>query len=548
MSGWYFYLNKGKAVGPVDRSEVRSAIDRGQIGPFDLLYRDGENRWQPTHEFPEFKSQFRGSARPKMEDTWVVLTRQETRKGLAYLQRGPYTTMQVQEQLQSGEIQYRDFIWKEGQDQWSRISSIESFNPTPIKWTPATKLPHDVDIDESEEITADHPMDEVVTRTRPEPPGAEPPREALTPDLTESGEVPPVTIRAVPRSPQRTTVKIPAIRRPDPSLQQWAQAQKRLPMMRVAAGLASLAVIGFLVYHRVEILKLSGITLEKEEEISAPPAPPAPGKGRSRIKAPSVAQPAPTPMPPPAPEPPKPPEPEVPRVEPTRLSLSISDNESQRPSAVLATDGSHHYPIRVLVTGDAGEVLGQVSVYREVTVRWGVNERPRLDLGGMNLGEGRYRIIAKVNTLEESKNFRVGRDGRDFRAKLDRHRKLISLPFQRERRRLIRAAAGLERLASELRRVNNRPNGPSKDALRKWKAGYQEWIRESLGGLELSDPKALVFPVHWRTLKERQAALYEIYQGLEQNPNRPNTQNDLQKIAGALDALAGDSQKLSLFR
>jgi hypothetical protein len=555
MAGWYFYLNKGKAVGPVDRAEVKSAIDRGQIGPFDLLYREGDSRWQASHEFPEFRSQFRGSPRTKIEDVWVILTRQETKRGMAYLQRGPFTTKQVQEQLQSGEIQYRDFIWKEGQDQWSRISSLENFNPPPMKWTPATKLPHDVDIDEDEEITADHPLDEVVTRTHYRPtPEAKPP-EASTPDLTEAAEIPPATVRPVPRSPKQPTVKIPATRPPDLVQQQqqpWIPASKRLPMMRFAAGLASLAVIGFLIYHRAEILQLSGVKIAKEEEVVAPPAPPAPGKGGTRIKPTPAAQkapaPPPAPMPPPAPEPVKVSEPEIPRVEPTKLGVSIANNESARPSAVFTTDGSHHYPIRVLVTGEAGDVLGQVSLYREVTVRWEAKGKPRLDFAGMNLGEGRYRMVARVNNLEESRNFRIGRDDRGFRDKIRRHRKLISLPFQRERRRLIRATSGLEQLASELRRLNGAPNGPSKEGLGKWRANYQEWVKEWLSGLDPNDPKSLVFPAQWRALREKQNDLFEVFQGLERNPNRPNAREDLQNVAGALNALVGDSQKLSLFR
>src|SRR5262245_12531666 len=111
MPEWYFYMNKGKAVGPIDRGEVKSAITRGQIGPFDMLYREGQERWQPSHEFMEFKGEFKEKPRPKLEDTWVVLVRQETKRGLAYLQKGPFSTKEIQSQLKSGEIQYRDFIW-----------------------------------------------------------------------------------------------------------------------------------------------------------------------------------------------------------------------------------------------------------------------------------------------------------------------------------------------------------------------------------------------------------------------------------------------------
>lgn len=548
MSDWYFYLSKGKAVGPIGPLEVKAAIERGQIGPFDLLYRDGQERWRPSHEFGEFKGEFKERPKSRPEDTWVVLVREETRRGMAYLQRGPFSTAEIQAQLKAGEIKYRDFIWRDGQEEWSRISALEIFNPPPVKWQPATQLPQDVEIEE--EVTADHLVEEVVTQTRVQLPETMTPKEAVTPDLTVVlPEAPaPRPYRPVPRSPTQPSTRLKTPRPQDNNVvAPWALGlPRRFRLARWAAMAASLGVLLFLFVHREDILKVAGVQWpgETEEPVGPAPAPPKRSKGKAvRPEMPKVAEVAPAPPPPPAP----PPEPEVPKVEPTRFKVQIG-GDSSRPTATFVTDASIHFPIRVTVMGEAGEVLEQVSVYREVTVRWGKNEKPRLDLFTMNLGDGKYRLQAQIgNELKDQVGFRLGRDNREFRARLDRHRKLISLPFQRERRRLIRAAVDLNRLGSELRQSLSNPE-VNREALRRWRTDLNEWTRQDLGGIDLDDPKSLVFPLQWRKLREHRQTLNEWAQDAERSGKKPTSPEAVRDLVSELGQLTALSQKISLFR
>jgi len=542
---WYFYLNKGKAVGPIDRAGIKSAIDGGQIGPFDLLFREGDDRWQPIHEFAEFKGQLKGAPKPRIEEVWVVLQREETRKGLAYLQRGPFTTKQVKDQLQAGEIQYRDFIWQEGQRQWSRISANEVFNPPPVQWKPTNSLPQDVDFDD--EITADHLIDEVAQQSHVEPYLDPVPPEASTPDLTEEGaSEPPAMARSVPRPFRQPTARIPVQRRPNVGLKQWPiEGARRFSLKWISGGVVGLALVVFLASHRQEILKRFGIQVTEVEEVADLPKPPAKGKSRGK-DAPVVEPPAPTPTaelkvePPPSEEP-------LQKVVPKRLSVEISGNSTSNPQANFSTDGSIHYPIRVLVVGEAGDVLGRVSVYREVTVRWNDKESPRLDLGTMELGNGRYRLVATVVDQKAVGTFRLGPENREFKEKLERHRKLISLPFQRERRRYIQAARGLGVLGEKLLKASSVRSGISRDGLRRWKSDYDDWVKVRISGLALDDPKGLVFPGQWQSLKTARQSLFDIYKSLEKDPKAGKAQAELKSLSSELSDLEAAGQKLSLF-
>ncbi len=542
---WYFYLNKGKTVGPIDRTEVKSAIERGQIGPFDLLFREGENRWQPIQEFAEFRGQLRSQPKAKLEDTWVVLVKQETRKGLAYLQRGPFTTQQIQDQLQSGEIQYRDFIWQEGQNQWSRISVLGVFNPPPVQWKPETQLPHDVDFSD-DEVTAEHDIEEIMKQSHDEPPKDFAPPEANTPDLTKMDDEPPPPRRPISRTIYPPTGRIPVMKRPDTFVKPWPlDLPRRFSRMRLAAGVASLGLLAFLFFHREEILQRSGIKLGKQEEEVLAPTAPLPPKGK-KGKAQTLSQPVPPAPTPEVKEPEaQPSAAQVAKATPTRLSVSLSRNATLHPQANFSTDGSFHFPIKVLVTGEAGEILERVSLYREVTVRWAVNEAPRLDLGSMGLGDGKYKLVATLNGFEDRQEFRVGGDDREFRGKLERHRKLISLPFQRERRRFIRAASDLRTLSASLQKANE---SGSREALRAWKTDYQEWSKNRLSGLSLDDPKGLVFPMQWQIVRESRQAMVDIHKSLEKNQKKDSVPEDLKKITASLSELAAGGQKLSLYR
>ncbi|MGE0764713.1 MAG: GYF domain-containing protein, partial [Bdellovibrionales bacterium] len=505
MTDWYFYLDKGKTSGPFGKNEIAAAISRGQLGPFDLIYREGEEKWLPLHQFPDFKPLFKSQIKEEIEESWVVLVRRDNERGVSYLQRGPFSTDKVKKMLLAGDIRYRDFIWREGQAQWSRISTLELFAPPPVEWKPLHALPQDVK--ESDERSREQILKEVVSK----PPAVRspvqeaPPLEAEPVDLADAqAEPPPSNTRGVPRSKTHPTTKSPLNRQKyqdlAPLIFQMPK-ERRISLLFISAVLATVALVGFLIGHRHEIVQFIDSksasfnedneplskTLDKKKAAVKPSEP-------EKVAAPAVAAPEPTPAPVPVPD--------LPRIEPTRLRAQLQDPGTSKAAIVFDTDGSHHFPIRVTVIGQAGLVLGAVSVYRDVTVRRQREALARLELGSLDLGEGQYSLTAQMKEIKGELKFRVGRDDKEFRRQMDRHRKLISLPFQRERRRLIKASKELYALGLNFRQLSGVSAAAWREGYKRWSESLSKWSYSQLDGLNVNNPKSLVFPRSWQDLVE----------------------------------------------
>jgi hypothetical protein len=52
MAQWY-YTQKGQQAGPVDEAQLRGLLAGGQVGPQDLVWKDGLANWQPASSVPE---------------------------------------------------------------------------------------------------------------------------------------------------------------------------------------------------------------------------------------------------------------------------------------------------------------------------------------------------------------------------------------------------------------------------------------------------------------------------------------------------------------
>ena len=52
----YFYLQKGKVVGPISFEDICREIEFGRLNGFDLIYRDDEKKWKPLGDFKELES------------------------------------------------------------------------------------------------------------------------------------------------------------------------------------------------------------------------------------------------------------------------------------------------------------------------------------------------------------------------------------------------------------------------------------------------------------------------------------------------------------
>ncbi len=530
-TGWFFYLEKGKAKGPIEKDQIEAAIQRGKLGPFDLVYREGSEKWLPLHQFRDFKPLFKSTIKAEIEDSWVVLVRTESKKGVTYLQRGPFDTDKVKKLLQAGEVRYRDFIWREGQSQWSRISSHEEFSPPAPEWKPSHKLPHDVG-EFKDQRTKEEIFQEVVIRPPAELTDEEIPLEVEARDLTLQKDAPKPAVERVERAPSRSErrVRTAAVtgtrsrrREHTSALIQipTSMGLRQMPLLWVAAALGVMLVSGILYSNRHEIAKAFKIEVPAPEEERITPAQPPPVQAAPvAVEKPQVKAAA----PPPAPQPP--------RIDPTRLAARLTQAGTPRAALNFDTDASFHFPIRVQIFGAAGQILGSVSVYRDVTIRKSKEGEAKLELSALNLGEGSYALEARVKDVGAALKFRIGRDNKAFRAKLERHRKLISLPFQRERRRLIRATIDLQNIA----------RAGARNGFRRWNESLHKWAEEQLEGLNLKNPKSLVFPAEWTDLVDVRDELKRI--GSAVSPDA----KEFRAAEERLHVQVERAQELSLYR
>ncbi|MBX7232449.1 MAG: DUF4339 domain-containing protein, partial [Bdellovibrionales bacterium] len=543
---------QGKTIGPVDQQEMIMVIKSGKLGAFDLLYREGQEKWQPCHQFGEFNELFKTAAPVRFEDSWVVLIKKTSGDKINYLQKGPFSTAKVKELLQAGEIRYSEFIWKEGQKKWARISSLELFNPPPVQWQPAVVLPQDVEAKK----TVPENLSEMVTQIRWVPSESKPeaiPAEATSIDLVTAKLNPEPTLTEQRKAADsrnivvenKVTEQIPFIK----PKSKWLE--KFILILSIFA-----AILFFLYRQELVPLIQNKWAIIKPQRVNPPPKilsvpnPPPP-----------QIQPAPLPntnpvllrepqQPLPAPPQPTPAKVEVPipRVEPTFLNAKITSHSPK--SVLFFTDGSPHFSIRVEIKGRAGEILDQVNYYKEIILRWKNNEKPRLDLESLNLPEGLYELHAKMGEfLAQPSSFRMGKEDKEFQTRLAQHRKFISLPFQRERRKLILASSELLQLGQKLVQNLNLEPGIWSQQYREWKKNVNEWNKYNMSILKTGSPKTLVFPDQWEDLKEQRKNIFEVANSFDKAKmqNQKIEAKISRDLIAKLQEILTQCQKLSLY-
>ncbi|OQW48605.1 MAG: hypothetical protein A4S09_04190 [Proteobacteria bacterium SG_bin7] len=138
MSKWY-YLLKGKAQGPVTENQIRELLREHQLTLNDIVFREGENKWKRISEFADanFVQEAVGETNlqqliklPTKNDPekWVVLLKIQTETEIKFVQKGSWTTTEVKNAIQRGEVSYSDHIWKSGFTKWERIGDLDEFS------------------------------------------------------------------------------------------------------------------------------------------------------------------------------------------------------------------------------------------------------------------------------------------------------------------------------------------------------------------------------------------------------------------------------------
>jgi len=137
VSAWYFNKNL-KPQGPLSFEEIKKKILRGEIGPTDLVLKEGESHWRPAMEwrdftqdlFPAFqKNLFKKSSLQEKEWILLIFTKEE---GPAPSQEGPYSVEDLQGFLSTGRVSPEDYVWRSGLTGWVQIKDRVEFASSTI--------------------------------------------------------------------------------------------------------------------------------------------------------------------------------------------------------------------------------------------------------------------------------------------------------------------------------------------------------------------------------------------------------------------------------
>lgn len=131
MSSWYFHKNL-KPQGPLDHTEMKRKIMKGEVGPTDLILQEGGDSWLPAAEwrefprelFPAFQKNYFKNPSPQ-EREWVLLVfNSESSQGR---QEGPYSLEDINRMLSAGDVRAEDYIWRSGLTGWVQVKDRAEF-------------------------------------------------------------------------------------------------------------------------------------------------------------------------------------------------------------------------------------------------------------------------------------------------------------------------------------------------------------------------------------------------------------------------------------
>jgi len=468
---WY-YLLKGRPHGPVTLDEVKREISSSAIGSDDLLYKESDTVWRMANTFEELGAAFKKSqdqeANRKDAKEWVLLLRKET--GGGYKQRGPYSRIDIQKMLKSGEINYTDHAWRKGLKEWYKIISIAEFREDAEGPGGKPKIPEST-VSEStipqSTVKMGSPEDEVVSPSQdlseitmklPMPVDADEPtrvtsasskrhKEENDDDIAESDSEIIRKIRRGLNSGNAVTEvadesKKSFATRVTPVMSRrinlWAYYLDLTPVKRaVFTGGALFVFLGAifvftyvstyfdrqkLAFERRKVDPRELIIVPEEEVAPTPPdSDVVKSNEESAKEVVKVEE----------------------RVSPTYLNI-IKVNED-KPTALLkiSTNGSSHYPIELKITASGGDVLGFMSYCKKNILRKG--DSRDVSIKSLGLPPGKFRIKASIGTLSAATTFDFENDSADFNKRMSYQRKKYVYFHNLERFQFIRLSSSLEK-------------------------------------------------------------------------------------------------------
>ncbi len=562
---WYIQ-KKGRTEGPIPEETLINAIRKGEMGPYDLVFREGEARWQSLSDFSIFAENFKQqtpapSSADSNSEQWVVLVRNKNKKDRR--QKGPYTTAQMRDLIRSGDLKMSDYVWKEGMKEWYRLHSLDIFHqdnaPVDLPNTVITPIVNSTGAELLKNVT-------LQPRPQVKPPESPPPETTGT-DLTkqeafETAKTKDITktlTAPVKKSSKHRSRKRPSAVR-DGNLDITAVTQvRRISPLQVFLELswpkrvfysclfvigsltALMSVLYFTSYRDAKLLS------ERKIERVAPPPTLSAAKGSARPEKSAKDNTAketatnatPTPLPP---------EPDTP---PKFMKARVAQGQSDDATIEVATNASRHYGTTLEIAGEAGRVIGVRSYFRQVKLR-GVDGR-KIAVESLNLRPGYYSIDVTLGEYSDHVSVAWKVNTKTFKTDFTEHRKKISYYAGEERYNLIKTSEFLEQQAKEMVAQvldparQAKPFGPYYSA---WKKKLDHPPSGYLMSVNSKNRGNYVFSEAWLRLRELRDDLKVAAKALSSAENKaaPEATFDLRQIGTDLQRQKEAALQASLWR
>lgn len=426
----FYRLKNQRAQGPFTLEEMLHWVRMEDLSALDPIFREGDEKWRPLSEFAEFRAALNEIKVKKELDSWVLLVKKDPSKKGGYVQKGPFSTEQIREMIQKGEVVYTDHVWKKGMTEWRKVSSVEAFNPP----TPVWDLPPPPQI--FPPVPKDVPSEELLKSVikKPQAPLHEPkPPEAFGEDLASK-----TVITPTPSQQIHITVNQPAAPASTVASPSVTPAKAELPpenthvRVRISEDeegsnwwihlLIIAVVMGFSGYYLM-------VTSRPDSEVEEK-TPPVASKQESEL--------APEPEPLPRAEPTPVPAPEPPVSQPVRApkTLRVETGGRRTGKITVKSDASPHFDLKVELSAGFGDVVGKKSEVRKRTFQR-VNFPYEMDLANL-VAPGFYTLKLELGEKTYKTKVWVNSTGKDLKPQLQRYIKQNIFGFIAEKRKLMR--------------------------------------------------------------------------------------------------------------
>ena len=134
----YFVAKEGVQKGPWTLNEITQNIQKKVLTWSDYIYDDKVNLWLFLFEFPQLTDSFNSSFKNPVQKSKTITNYDTYKDRIWYILKinenyGPFTAAEMIQMLQGKTLSEYDFVWRQDQASWQRLSEVPEFHPVKIK-------------------------------------------------------------------------------------------------------------------------------------------------------------------------------------------------------------------------------------------------------------------------------------------------------------------------------------------------------------------------------------------------------------------------------